>query len=207
MKKERGLVAKTPDEAVRWYTKIDQVEGFTNIHSEAIDRKRKIGAVEPSTDMAVVKPLLYKLLAGAVNSYSGLLSEEKEPLRRSVDMLSKSTYYTCIVDLGFKNALVKKEVVEDKTYGEFRTRAGTYYSYSADIVHSVSNEVAKRVFEQWAKVLKAAIPAWQSSRDDDNTVRPSFTIGGAMTNGKKAAISLSVYGSYGENVSIRISNE
>ena len=205
--KGTGLGRKDPDEAVRWYTKIDQVEGFTNIHSEAIDRKRKIGAVEPSTDMAVVKPLLYKLLAGAVNSYSGLLSEEKEPLRRSVDMLSKSTYYTCIVDLGFKNALVKKEVVEDKTYGEFRTRAGTYYSYSADIVHSVSNEVAKRVFEQWAKVLKAAIPAWQSSRDDDNTVRPSFTIGGAMTNGKKAAISLSVYGSYGENVSIRISNE
>jgi len=207
--KGTGLGRKDPDEAVRWYTKIDEVEGFTNIHSVAMDRKRKIGAMEPSTDIAAVKSLLYKLLAGAVNSYSGLLSEEKEPLRRDrlEGLLSKSTYYTCIVDPGFKNALVKKEVVEDKTYGEYKTKAGTYYSYSADIVHSVSNEVAKRVFEQWTHVLKAVIPAWQSSRDDDNTLRPSFTIAGAMTNGKKVAISLSVYGLNSENVGISISND
>jgi TPR repeat protein len=207
--KGTGLGRKDPDEAVRWYTKIDEVKGYTNAHSTARDRKRKIGAVEPPTDISTVKPLLNKLLAGAATSYTGLLSQEKEPLRRDrLDgLLSKSTYYTCIVDIGFKNALIKKEVVEDKTFGEYRTKAGTYYSYSADIVHSVSNEVAKRIFEQWSNLLKAAIPAWQSRRDDDNTLRPSFTISGSMTNGKKVAITLSVYGLDGENVGISISNE
>ena len=92
---------------------------------------------------------------------------------------------------GFKNALIKKEVVEAKTFGEYEIKAGTYYNYSADIVHSVSEEVANKVFDQWVKVLKEVIPGWTGKYGDGNDGR-SFYIGGKLTNGKTVNISLSV---------------
>ena len=101
---------------------------------------------------------------------------------------------------------MRKEVVQARDLGEYKINAGTYYSYSADIVHSVSEETAKRVFQKWVTVLKAIIPGWQSSRNDENRLRPSFTIGGNMTNGKRVNITVGVYGSNAENVSFHIAN-
>lgn len=196
-----------PDEAVRWYTKILATKGFTAEHRAAAQKQREIGSVEPSTDIKTVKPLLMKLISAAANDYSGTLSWEKEPLKGSrVDILSTNTYYTTTLDIGFKNALVRKEVVEARDLGTMQIRAGTYWSYSADIVYSVSEETALRVFEKWVTVLTAIIPQWKSYRERENTSRPSFTIGGKMTNGKEVMISIGVSGAYSDNVWFTVSN-
>lgn len=189
---EKGkLIAKDPDEAVRWYTKIMDEDGFTKVHDKASDRIAAIGSVEPPVDLATVKPLLLKLIAGAGTAFSGLMGREVQPLRnRGIDLLSETTYYTCTVNAAFKNGLIKKEVVADKQFGEFRTRAGTFYSYSAEIVNSVSEEDANRIFEKWVNVFKAVLPAWNNKRDNENG--RNFYIGGKLTNGKTINISLSV---------------
>lgn len=198
---------KDPDEAVRWYTRIAGIKGYSSEHQVAAKRKRAIGNVEPTTDINIVKPLLKKLMSAAANNYHGLLRRETDPLTgKRMDVLSTSTYYTSTLDMGFKNALIRKEVVEAKDLGEYKINAGTHYSYSADIVYSVSEETAIRVFEKWVSVLKAIIPEWESNRNEENRGRPLFTIGGNMTNGKKVVISVSVNGANSENVGFHISN-
>ena len=196
-----------PDEAVRWYTKIAAIKGRTAEHQEAAKRKRAIGNVEPSTDINVVKPLLMKLLSAAANNYRGTLSYEKEPLSGSgVDILSTSKYWSNNLDMGFKNALIRIEEVEARDLGEYEIKAATNYSYSADIVYSVPEETALRVFEQWVSLLKRMIPEWESYRNDENRGRPYFKLSGNMTNGKKVVISIGVNGAYSENVSFSVAN-
>ncbi|NTS40696.1 sel1 repeat family protein [Flavisolibacter sp. BT320] len=191
--KGTGLGSKDPDEAVRWYTKIKNTDGFTNYHSKAYDGIRRIGNAEPSTDLASVKPKLLQLVGKAGTGFSGLLSQTVEPLdRRSGfgSILSEDTYYTCTVDLGFKNALIKKEVVKDRDLGNgYRTRAGTFYTYTADIVHSTDEATANRVFEKWKTVLQEAIPQWKGKEDKDpNNSAPNFILSGTMTSGTKVTI-------------------
>jgi hypothetical protein len=191
-----GLGHKDPDEAVRWYTKIKEEDGFTSYHEKAYDRIRKIGTTEPPTDMATVKPKLLQLVGKAGTEFSGLLSQTVQPLEKGhwSDILSENTYYTCTVDLGFKNALIKKEVVKDQDLGNgYRTRAGTFYTYTADIVHSSNEANAKRVFEKWISIFKEAIPQWQGKEGkhyDNNS--PDFTMSGKLTNGKKVTIYMSL---------------
>ena len=81
--------------------------------------------------------------------------------------------------------------MEDKTVGEYKTRAGTFYSYSADIVHSVSKEDANRIFDQWVKLLQEVVPSWTGRNTTDNDGR-SFYMGGKLTNGKTININLRV---------------
>ncbi|RYZ52592.1 MAG: sel1 repeat family protein, partial [Chitinophagaceae bacterium] len=209
-----GLGSKDPDEAVRWYTKIKNTEGFTNYHSKAYDGIHRIGRTEPPTDLASVKPKLLQLVGKAGSGFGGLLSRTVEPLdRRSgwASVLSEDTYYTCTVDLGFKNALIKKEVVQDRDLGNgYRTRAGTFYTYSADIVHSADEATAKRVFEKWKTVLQEAIPQWKGKEDKDpNNSSPNFTLSGTMTSGKKVTIYMSLCcpANSQKTVYLRISSE
>ncbi len=195
-----------PDEAVRWYTKVLATKGFTAEHRAARQRKAAIGAIEPSTDINTLKPLLMKLISAAANDYNGTLKWEKDPLTgRRVDVLSTSTYYTTTLDLGFKNALVQKEVVQERNLEHLKIKAATNWSYSADIVYDVSEETALRVFEEWVELLKKCIPQWKTYRSDNKT-RPTFTIGGNMTNGKNVTISISVSGFNSENVGFHVSN-
>ncbi len=199
---------KDPDAAVRWYTKIKITQGYTNAHARAIGRIRAIGEVEPSTNLSTVKPALLKIIAGAGNQFSGLLGHEIEPLRSpGVSILSKYTHYTCLADPGFKNATIKKEVVEDKTFGDLRTRAGIYYSYSADIVHSVQYEATSSIFNQWVKVIKAVVPGWESSLSNEKG--GYFKISGKLSNGKTVSIYLSGSASYVDHqrVSIKVESE
>lgn len=189
-----GLGSKDPDEAVRWYTKIKETDGFTAYHSKAYDGIHRIGRIEPPTDLATVKPKLLQLVSKAGAEFSGLLSRTVEPLGRSSwgSVLSEDTYYTCTVDLGFKNALIKKEVVKDRDFGNgLRTRAGTFYTYTADVVHSADEAMAQRVFAKWKTVLQEAIPQWKGREDKDpNNSAPNFILSGNMTSGKKVIIYL-----------------
>ena len=191
-----GLGSKDPDEAVRWYTKIKETDGFTDYHSKAYDGIHRIGRVEPPTDLATVKPKLLQLVSKAGSEFSGLLSQTVTPLEKGswTSILSEDTYYTCTVDLGFKNALIKKEVVKDRDLGNgYRTRAGTFYTYTADIVHSAREEDAKRVFEKWKSIFKEAIPQWQAKEGKDaNNSSPDFTMTGNLTNGKRVTIYMSL---------------
>jgi TPR repeat protein len=196
-----------PDEAVRWYTKMKAIKGYTTEHQVAVKRTTAIGRVEPATDINVVKPLLMQLLGAAANNYHSLLRRETEPLTGNrVDVLSTSTYYTSTLDVGFKNALIRKEVVQARDLGNIKINAGTHYSYSADIVHSVTEETALRVFEKWVTLLKAIIPEWKGYRNQENSSRPLFTISGNMTNGKEVVLRLSVSGANSDKVGFSISN-
>ncbi len=120
-------------------------------------------------------------------------------------MLSTSTYYSTTLETGFKNALIRKEVVQARDLGNVQVKAGTHWSYSADIVYSVSQETSLRVFEQWVTVLKTILPGWKHHREG-TTERPLFSTEGKMSNGKKVVISMSVSGLNSENVGIHVSN-
>lgn len=194
------------DEAVRLYTKMSRLEGHSSDLEVAANRKRAIGRKEPSTDLKVVKPLLLKLINAAATNFHGLLCWEKEPLTgKTTDFISTSTYYTSTLDFGFKNGLIRIEEVKASDLGNIKIEAGTHYSYSADIVYSVSEETALRVFEQWVRVLESAIPEWTGYRTG-NSRRPLYTFSGKMTSGKDVVIRLSVSGLNSENVGISIAN-
>ncbi|MGZ5222096.1 MAG: tetratricopeptide repeat protein, partial [Chitinophagaceae bacterium] len=168
---DKGLVGipKNTEEALLWYKKITTDDEYS-YHSGVENRIRELGAAEPSTNINTVKPVFLKLLSGAANNYSSLLSEEKPPLDEIdrdiiLDVVSVTKYYTCTADLGFKNARIRERKIKEpenkdmgKIYQDMKLTPGTYYSYHAEIVNSISNENAIRIFNQWVAVLKEVLP-------------------------------------------------
>jgi len=137
-----------------------------------------------------------------------MMGEEIEPVEIPDDLpYAKTTFYTCSVDLGLKNALIEKYVVSDYNDGVTVIRAKTRYRYNADIVLAVSPQVVKRIFDEWVNILKAAIPSWQGTHNSERASHPTFKIAGRMTNGKTAYVQLSVYGYNANKVGISIAEE
>jgi Sel1 repeat len=179
------------DEAARWYRKIDNKRdyNFPNERREAAERLEAIGRVEPSTDIDQVKPLLMKLVAAHGDDYSDVTGVETSSPEETVDYIFISDYYTCTVDLGFKNALIRKKNVKEINVGNYHTEASIHYSYSADIVHSAEREQAEQVFNTWVSILKKIFPGWESRKGDDKD-RPFFSLSSRLSNGKNVRIYL-----------------
>jgi TPR repeat protein len=218
---DKGLVGvpKNAEEALVWYTKITNDDEYDYYKYSSVEKRiRELGAAEPSTNINTVKPVFLKLLSGAANNYSGVKSDEKEPLERFdrdalLDLVSDSKYYTCTADLGFKNARIRERKVREpeskdirKIYKESNITPGTYYSYHAEIVNSVSNENAVRIFNQWVNVLKAVLPNSQTGSNND-LQRPAFAFYVNMSNGKKIKVFLGVSGMNSYKVEIKLSEE
>ncbi len=198
-------VPKAPERALSWYNKITKTKGYSGFqYPEVRKRIREIGATEPSTNTNTVKPEFLKLLSGAVNNYNGLMSEARDPLEfefdrdNILDLVSKSNYYTCSINLGFKNALVKERKVKEpeskeikKIYAERKIVPGIYYSYKADIANSVNNQKAISIYSQWVNFIKALLPDARTGVGS-NEETPAIAFIQSMSNGKKVAIKVYV---------------
>lgn len=191
----KGLGRKDLDKALYWYTKAGDASKDYNTRYEARLKKEAIERMEPPSDINTVKPLLLKLITRAGSGYGGLLSEKVVPLEHYAmeDMFSKSTYYTTTVDLGFKKAMVKKEEHNGKKYGDIQMKSGTEYTYTAEIISSVTEKEASRVFEKWKSLLKETVPGWkkEEGKEPDNR-SPYYRLSGYLESGKKITIYMSM---------------
>jgi hypothetical protein len=195
---------KHPEKALSWYHKITKAKEYNSYkYPEVRKRIREIGATEPSTKLDIVKPVFLKLLSGAANNYNGLISEETWPLdleynsMNMLDITSTSKYYTCTIDLGFKNALIRERKVREaenkdikKIYADYKIVPGTYYSYKADIINSVTNEKAISIYNDWVSLIKAILPNVPTGANSDAKI-PAYAFYASMSNGKK--VTLTVY--------------
>ena len=191
----KGLGRKDLDRAVYWYSRAVDASRDYDFRYQAGLRIDAIGRMEPSTDMSTVKPLLLKLIKGAGNGYNGLLSEQVRPLHRDAldEVFGKPTYYTTTVDLGFKNALVKKIELSGKTYGDLKMKSGTEYSYKADIINSVTEKEASRMFDKWKGLLKQTLRGMNFKEDEESNTKSSYLqMSGYLENGKKVIIKLNL---------------
>ncbi len=207
---DKGLVGVpvNKDEAVYWYTKIQREEpgSFYSIYAAAGKRLAAIGSAEPSANSATVRPLFMSLIGGAVTSYSGLMGEAKSiswdeyNSDEIIELISDSKYYSCTIKLDFKNARIRERTIREpanaelrKLYKERNIIPGTSYTYEAEIVNSVNNIDAVRIFNTWVSLIKTFLPGAEQRTNNDAT-RPGYAFISGMSNGKKVQVYLGVSG-------------
>ncbi len=218
---DKGLIGvpKNTEEALSWYKTITSAYEYSYSKYSGVEKRiRELGAAEPSTDINKVKPVFLKLLSAAANNYYGILSEEKKPLDEYdsdvlLDALSDSKYFLATTDLGFKNARIRQRKIREpqnkeieRIYKDRNLTPGTYYGYHAEIVTSVSNNDAVRIFNQWVTLIKAILPNSQTGSNND-IQRPSFAIYAKMSNGKTIKVLLGVSGMNSYNVEMALSEK
>jgi TPR repeat protein len=197
-----------PDEAYRWFSKIKYSSENQDLYRNAALRMRDMGAVEPSTDMATVKPLLTKLAARANESFYDVKGKLIEPANKpQFDNLgsSKNEYYASLIDLGFKNAYIRRNNF-NQLQKDQSIKNVDQYIYHAQLIHSSAKEKTYRVYKQWAGILKNIFTDWKMS-EEDNAVyyNGSLSFWKDNSNGRRTWIQLKTCCS-NEIVQIEISN-
>lgn len=163
-----GTGKKDLDEANRWYHKIKYSAQYANYYTEANGRIRSFGMDEPSTDLQKVKPLLLKLVSRANESFYDLKGRIIDPYNKSpYDNLgsSKNEYYTSLLDLGFKNAYIRKNNF-DQIQKNNSIKKVDNFIYNAEIIHSSGGENTYRVYTKWASILKSIFTGWNLSEEN-----------------------------------------
>lgn len=187
---EGNGVIKDIDEAISWYNKITRTSGYTKAHSKAYDNLKKHGGTVPSSDINTMKPILTRLAAAVANNFNGYIGDEissNDDDKKSFTIVSEMSYYKSLIPSGLKDAHVRKEVVKPIEAAGYRTKAGTYYRFSADVVFRVNQEKADEVFNEWSSLLKVVFPGFQAYTDSE--AGRSLTLKGAV-NGKDIEIAL-----------------
>jgi TPR repeat protein len=199
---------KDPDEAYRWFSKIKYSSENQEYYRNATVRMREMGSAEPSTDMATVRPLLTKLVTRANESFYDVKGKLIDPANKSqFDNLgsSKNEYYASLIDLGFKNAYIRrnnfKQVQKDQSI-----KSVDEYIYHAQLIHSSTKEKTYRVYKEWAGILKSIFTDWKMSEEDNQAYYSgSLSFWKDNSNGRRSRIVLKTCCS-NEIVQIEIGN-
>ena len=158
------------DEAIRWYKTIENRPETREYYNYANSIIHNYGQREPSTDLQKVKPLLEQLVSRANEGFYDLRGKIITPRddKSMYDNIgsNKNEYYASLIDLGFKNAYIRKNNFSQLQKNN-SVKQVDFYSYRADIVHSTSAAASYKVYTQWVNLIKTIFPDWKTG-DESN---------------------------------------
>ena len=183
------------DEAYRWYHKISDSRENRSIYGVALTRKRAIGRVEPSTDVSIVKPKLLQLVNRANESFYDVKGKLINPANKPMfDNLgsSKNEYYASLIDLGFKNAYIRKHNF-NKLQKDQSVKNVNEFIYHAEVVHSSPEQNTYNVYKKWSELLKNIFSDWNVTEEDKpQYYRGTLTFWKENSNGRRTRIILKI---------------
>jgi TPR repeat protein len=192
---EKGMhgVKKDADEAVRWFNRISNTDQNRQYANAAVLKIHEMGQTEPSTNLQTVKPLLLKLVSRANERFYDLKGKLITPYNKPMyDDLgsSKNEYYTVLLDVGFKNAYIRKHNF-DQIQKNKSVKNVDNFIYNAEIIYSSSRDKSYSVYLQWADILKSIFPGWKLSQENfPDLKRGTTTLYQHHSNGRTTIITL-----------------